>query len=103
MLRVAASYAVIAWLLLQIGAVVLEPLGHGAGAMKLLMLLLALGFPVALALAWFLEITPEGIEVDRTGPTAERPRVSGIRRYADLVIIGGLSLVVGGCEPTPLR
>ena len=93
-LRVAASYAVIAWLLLQIGDVVLEPLGLGAGVMKLLMLLLALGFPVALALAWFLEITPDGIEVDRAGPAAERPHVSGVRRYADLVIIGSLLVVV---------
>ena len=93
-LRVAASYAVIAWLLLQIGDVVLEPLGLGAGVMKLLMLLLALGFPVALALAWFLEISPEGIEFDRAGPASERPRATGIRRYADLVIIGGLLVVV---------
>lgn len=93
-LRVAASYAVIAWLLLQIGDVVLEPLGLGAGAMKFLIMLLAVGFPVALLLAWFLEITPEGIEVDRADASAERPHATGIRRYADLVVIGGLLIVV---------
>ena len=37
-LRVAASYAIIAWLLLQIGDVVLEPLGFGDMAMQVLIL-----------------------------------------------------------------
>ncbi len=62
--------------------------------MKWLMLLLALGFPVALLLAWFLEITPGGIEVDRAGPSSDRPHVPGIRRYADVLIIGILLVVV---------
>jgi adenylate cyclase len=93
-LRVAASYALIAWLLLQIGDVVVEPLGIGTAAMRVLMLALALGFPVALALAWFFEFTPQGLKLDQQPADAARPSVGGVRRYADLLIIGVLVVVV---------
>lgn len=93
-LRVAASYALIAWLLLQIGDVVVEPLGMGGTAMRVLMLALLLGFPVALALAWFFEFTPQGLKLDQQPAGAARPSVGGIRRYVDLLIIGVLVAVV---------
>jgi TolB-like protein len=93
-LRVAASYALIAWLLLQIGDVVVEPLGMGGAAMRVLMLALVLGFPVALALAWFFEFTPQGLKLDLQPAGTARPSVGGIRRYADLLIIGVLVIVV---------
>jgi len=92
--RVALSYLVIAWLVLQIGDVVLEPLGAPPWVMRSLIALAAVGFPVALLLAWFLEITPAGIEIDRLVESAARPTVTGIRRYADIVIIGGLLIAV---------
>jgi TolB-like protein len=92
--RVALSYAVIAWLLLQIGDVVLDPFDIGEAAMRVLLVVVALGFPVALALAWFFELTPHGVERDTRLPGAPRPRVIGIRRYADIVIIGVLVLAV---------
>jgi hypothetical protein len=93
-LRVAASYAILAWLLLQIADVVLEPLGLGTGTMRVLMLVLVLGFPVAVALAWFFELTPSGFKVDHEPVGAPRPTVGGVRRYADVVIIGILVIVV---------
>ncbi len=92
--RVALSYLVIAWLVLQIGDVILDPLGAPSWAMRMLIVLAAIGFPVALALAWFLDITPSGIEVDRLDDAAVRPRLRGIRHYADIVIIGALLVVV---------
>jgi adenylate cyclase len=92
--RVALSYLVIAWLILQIGDVILDPLGAPAWTMRMLIVLAALGFPVSLALAWFLDITPSGIEVDRLDDAAVRPRLRGIRHYADIVIIGALLVVV---------
>ena len=52
--RVAASYAVIAWLVLQIADVTLEPLGAPPWAMTALIVAAAVGFPIAIALAWFL-------------------------------------------------
>lgn len=94
-LRVAASYGAIAWLLVQIGGTVAEPLDLPGWAMRALIFTAALGFPIAVGLAWFLEITPQGVAVDRQEPGARRPGVLGLRRYADLVVIGVLLAVVG--------
>jgi TolB-like protein/Flp pilus assembly protein TadD len=92
--RVALSYVVIAWLVLQVGDVLLEPLGAPAWSMRLLIVLAAIGFPVALIMAWFLEITPAGIEFDDAPETAPRPTVRGLRHYADIFIIAALLVLV---------
>jgi TolB-like protein len=92
--RVAVGYAVIAWLLLQIGDVVLDPLDAPAWVMRALIFVLIAGFPVSLLLAWFLELGPDGITVDQLPEAAQRPQVSGLRRYADLVIIVILTGVI---------
>ncbi len=54
-IRVAASYAVIAWLLLQIADVTFEPLGVPRWVMVSLIVAALIGFPVAVAFAWFYE------------------------------------------------
>jgi TolB-like protein/Tfp pilus assembly protein PilF len=94
-LRVAGSYGAIAWLLLQIGDTVAGPLDWPAWVMKALIVTAVLGFPIACGLAWFLEITPGGIAVDRDSPGARRPGALGLRRYADVIVIGVLLAVVG--------
>ncbi len=94
-LRVAASYAVIAWLLLQIADVVLEPLGAPKWAMSALIVAVAFGFPVAVLLAWFYEIGDDGIHRDTAPAGVARPTVHGVRRYADIVVIGALLVTVG--------
>ena len=94
-LRVAASYAVIAWLLLQIADVTFEPMGLPEWAMPALIVTAVLGFPVALLLAWFLELGDEGVSLDTAAPDRPRPRVHGVRRHADVVIIGVLLATVG--------
>ncbi len=93
-LRVALSYAVIAWLLLQIGDVVLEPLDAPAWVMRALIVLVAAGFPIALVLAWFFELGPAGITIDHQPDGATRPVVSGARRYTDVAIIGVLLAII---------
>jgi TolB-like protein/Flp pilus assembly protein TadD len=59
--RVAIAYAVGAWLLMQVADATFEPLNLPQWSTTLVLWLLALGFPVALILAWALEVTPEGI------------------------------------------
>jgi TolB-like protein len=93
-LRVAISYAVIAWLTLQIGDVVLEPIGAPGWVMRALIVVVVAGFPIALLLAWYFELTPSGIQRDTFPEAAERPAVRGRRRYTDVVIIGVLLLTV---------
>ena len=59
--RVGIAYVVVAWVLLQIGDIVFDFLEIPNWAGKLLLVLLLLGLPVALVLAWAFELTPEGI------------------------------------------
>lgn len=60
--KVAAVYAVVAWLLIQVITSVEEPLKLPEWADSFVIVLLALGFPVALVLSWAFDITPEGIK-----------------------------------------
>ena len=93
-LRAAASYAVIAWLLLQIADVTFEPLGLPAWSMPALIITAILGFPITVALAWFYELGDDGIARDSAPSDTARPRVHGVRRYADVAIIGALLIAV---------
>ncbi len=60
--RVAIAYAVLSWLLIQIATQVFPFFEIPMWAVRLVILLLALGFPVALLLAWAFDLTPEGIK-----------------------------------------
>ena len=66
--RTAAVYAVGAWLVLQVGEVIFEPLHFPDWAMTLLVALVIAGFPVILVLAWFFDITRWGIRKDTGTP-----------------------------------
>jgi TolB-like protein/Tfp pilus assembly protein PilF len=67
--RVAVVYAATAFVVLQVADIMLPRLGVPDWAMSLIVLLVALGFPVALVLAWALELTPDGLRVT-AAPTA---------------------------------
>ncbi len=60
--RVAVTYAVVSWVLIQIATQVFPFFDIPNWAVRVVVLLLVLGFPVALILAWAFEITPEGIK-----------------------------------------
>jgi adenylate cyclase len=62
--KVAVAYAVVAWLLIQIATQVFPFFEVPNWAIRLVVLLLVLGFPVALVLSWAFEITPEGIKLE---------------------------------------
>ena len=61
-IRVAAVYLVAAWLLIQVADAVFEPMGLPPWSLKLVIVLAALGFPLACVLAWAFDMTPRGIE-----------------------------------------
>lgn len=63
-IRVAAAYLVVGWLVLQVGEVTFEALGLPDWALPLLIVLVVLGIPLALVLAWAYELTPSGIQRD---------------------------------------
>lgn len=60
--RVAATYAVVAWLLIEVVTTVADPLNLPAWADALVIVLLAIGFPIAVILSWAFDVTPEGIK-----------------------------------------
>ena len=75
-LRVAASYAIVAWLLLQVAEVTFEPLHVPDWVMTMVVLLAIIGFPIALVLAWAFDLTPDGIEKDGEDAAADPEAVS---------------------------
>ncbi|NCO19414.1 MAG: hypothetical protein GW900_05090, partial [Gammaproteobacteria bacterium] len=91
--RVGAAYAVIGWLILQIGDVAADNLGFPDWFMPMLFVLLGLGFPVALVLAWAFELTPDGMK--RTGAVQETEAVAPPtgKRMDRLIVIGLLAVI----------
>src|SRR5439155_9812009 len=75
--KVAVAYAVVGWLLVQVVTQVFPFLEIPNWVVRLVIVLVAIGFPIALVIAWAFEATPEGIkrteDVDRAA-AAQRPR-----------------------------
>ena len=90
--KVGAAYAVVAWLLIQIVASVQEPLGLPDWFDTAVIVLLILGFPVAVLLAWAYELTPDGIrrEPDSVQPASSPARAPPWVAYA---VVGGALLL----------
>ena len=59
--RVALFYVVSAWLVIQVAETILPMFDVPDGALRAVVVILALGFPVALIFAWVFELTPEGL------------------------------------------
>jgi len=60
--KVATIYVVVSWLVLQVVSVVFPVFEIPIWTSRLVVILLGLGFPVAVLLAWAFDLTPEGIE-----------------------------------------
>jgi TolB-like protein/Tfp pilus assembly protein PilF len=60
--KVAIAYAVVAWLLMQIATQVFPFLEIPNWAIRLVIMLIVIGFPIALVIAWAFELTPEGLK-----------------------------------------
>ncbi|HCO13392.1 MAG TPA: hypothetical protein DIT46_04380 [Gemmatimonadetes bacterium] len=84
--RVVIAYAASFFVVLQMADLVFEPLGFPETAFRVLLFLGIAGFPLAVAVAWAFDATPEGVKETST------ERESGPRRSAVLVV--GVSLIV---------
>jgi TolB-like protein/Tfp pilus assembly protein PilF len=88
--KVAVAYAVIAWLLLQGASIVLPSFEAPGWIMKVLIAVLAIGFPIAVVLSWAFEITPEGIvRADEVDPDKSIARKTG-RKLVSLIVVAAL-------------
>ncbi len=64
-LRVAAAYLVVAWLILQVVDVTFPMLGIDESLGVPVLVLLVLGFPAVLVFAWVFELTPQGLKKEK--------------------------------------
>src|SRR5438094_7587769 len=75
--KVAVAYAVVGWLVIQVSSTVLPTFHAPEWVVQTLVVLVAIGFPIALVIAWAFELTPEGLkrteDVDRAA-TVRQPR-----------------------------
>src|SRR6266536_3923019 len=97
--KVAIAYAIVAWLLLQAASILFPTFEAPQWTMKVFVALIALGFPIALVLAWAFELTPEGIkrteDVDLSKSTTRRSSYKLLRITAVVAIVAA-ALFVGG-------
>src|SRR5499427_3223002 len=83
--RVAAAYIIAAGFIIQIGSAVFPAWELPNWAFRLVVVLLLIGFPIALILAWAYDVTPQGIRVT---PTASTPGSHRRRNVIMLIAIG---------------
>ena len=93
-LRVAAAYAVVAWIIIEAGSVLLPTFGASESAFQLYVLVVLVGFLISLVLAWVFEMTPEGVKLEKNVDRSESvtPRTG---RTLDFAIIGLLIVALG--------
>jgi TolB-like protein len=93
-LRVAAAYAAVSWLLIQVVETLFPVFGLSDGAIRTVVIVLVIGFVPAMIVAWAFELTPEGFvrdsEVDHASPIT----MARAKRLDRIVIIA-LALAVG--------
>src|ERR1700737_5454395 len=91
--KVAVAYAVVGWLLVQVATQVFPFLEIPNWVVRLVIAVVAIGFPIALVIAWAFELTPEGIkrteDVDLAASTRQPRKHAGIF----VVIVGAASSV----------
>ena len=87
--RAGVAYMIIAWLIVQVASLLLETFSAPLWIMQSLVVVLAVGFPVTLVLAWIYEVTTHGIK--RTKDVSESdPQTVPEGRRIEFIIIGVL-------------
>jgi serine/threonine-protein kinase len=90
--KVAAAYAVVAWLLMQVASQIFPFFEIPNWVVRLVVLLLILGFPVVLIIAWAFEVTPEGIQRTEAADAAGQRSRGVVWIY---IVLTGAALSVG--------
>src|SRR5437588_10349276 len=87
--KVAVAYAIVGWLLVQVATQVFPFFEIPNWAVRLVVLAIVIGFPIALVIAWAFELTPEGLKrteiADAEFPLGRSPK----RAWIFIVIIAG--------------
>src|SRR6266481_2914270 len=89
--KVAVAYAVVGWLIAQIATQILPFLEIPNWVVRLIIVLIAIGFPIALVIAWAFEATPEGIK--RTEVADTMPVMAGQKKHVWIYVIIGCGAI----------
>src|SRR5881394_4562102 len=92
--KVAVAYAVVGWVIAQVATQIFPFLEIPNWIVRLVIVLIAIGFPIALVIAWAFEATPEGIK--RTDDVDLAASTRQPRKHAWIfVVIIGVALSIG--------
>ena len=87
--KVAVAYAVVGWLLIQIATQVFPFFEIPNWAVRLAVLLIVLGFPIALVIAWAFELTPEGLKRTEAADAGTTEAPTRHRTWIFIIITAG--------------
>src|SRR3982750_1877082 len=85
--KVAFAYAIVGWLLVQVATQVFPFLEIPNWVVRLIIALVAIGFPIALVIAWAFEATPQGIKQSEHVELAPQTGTKS-RAWIYIVVIG---------------
>jgi TolB-like protein/Tfp pilus assembly protein PilF len=83
--KVSVAYAVVGWLIAQIATQIFPFLEIPNWIVRLVIVLIAIGFPIALVIAWAFEATPQGIQ--RTEVADTMPATAGQKKHAWIFVV----------------
>src|ERR1700720_1663747 len=89
--KVAVAYAVVAWLLIQVATQVFPFFEIPNWGIRLVVLAIVIGFPIALVIAWAFELTPEGLKRTEVADAAPAPPSRSHAWIYVVLIAGALS------------
>jgi TolB-like protein/Flp pilus assembly protein TadD len=92
-LRLAATYALVAWILIEAGSVLLPTFGVPEWFFRAYVITIFAGFIVALVLAWLFEVTPDGVKLDGEVDHDAQPPKN--RSKSNTIIIALLVIALG--------
>ena len=91
--RVAVAYALVAWLLVQAASILFPTFEAPGWVMKVFVVVVAAGFPIALIMAWAFEMTPEGLmRTEEISPHGKPPRRSR-RKFRAFVAVAAAAAI----------
>ena len=93
-LRVAATYAVVAWIIIEAGSVLLPTFGASESAFQTYVIVVVAGFLASLVMAWIFEVTPEGVKLEKNVDRSESITPQTGRRL-DFIFIALLVIALG--------
>src|SRR4051812_38939881 len=94
--KVAITYAVVAWLLLQAASILLPTFEAPAWVMKALVVFLAFGFVISVMISWAFEATPEGLKRTEDVPPDMEAKLPSWSPRKFAAFVAGVAVIAAG-------